>query len=259
MKIFQTNSRLALTVSITFAIFNISACFSASEKRVESAQELIKEGINEIKLNSGIQAKAAFKKVLEDFPDSKERTQALLLLSRTYYVDKEFEEAKFHFQKFIELYPSHQQTARAYYFKAMSDYHMIDLVSRDQTYTREALEGFKQLINRFPKSQFIENAKKKQKECEWKLARNILSIGKFYYRTGSYQSAINRLKSLIVAHPQQKFLDEAIFLIAESYYHEQNFGDAAASYKKLLKKYPMSRFKLKAKDRLRVLNRQPIS
>ena len=47
----------------------------------------------------------------------------------------------------------------------MSDYKMIDLVSRDQTPTQEALDGFKQFINRFPKSQFLEDAKKKLKEA----------------------------------------------------------------------------------------------
>ena len=249
------NFRLTGATGVILSIWTICACLSTPEKKTRSAQELIKEGIKEIKLNSGVAAKAAFQQVLEDFPDSKERIQALLLLARTYYAEKEFEEAKFHFQKFIELYPIHSQTDRAFFFKAMSDYQMIDLVSRDQTHTKEALKGFKQLINRFPKSQFLEDAKRKQKECKLKLAQNVLEIGKFYYRTGSYQSAINRLKSLMTDHPEQRFLDEAIFLIAESYYHEQSFDEASTSYKKLLKKYPKSRFKLQAKIRLKTLRR----
>ncbi|SVB80028.1 uncharacterized protein METZ01_LOCUS232882, partial [marine metagenome] len=199
------NFRLIGITGVTLSILTVCACLSTSEKKPASAQELINEGIKEIKLNSGVRAKAAFQQVLEDFPDSKERIQALLLLARTYYTDKEFEESKFHFQKFIELYPTHSQTDRAHFFKAMSDYQMIDLVSRDQTHTQEALKGFKQLINRFPKSKFLKDAKRKQKECELKLAQNVLEIGKFYYRTGSYQSAINRLKSLMVDHPKQKF------------------------------------------------------
>ena len=257
MPLSRINFRPIYSISVILSICTICACLSTPEKKNRSAQELIKKGIKEIKLNSGIQAKAAFKKVLEDFPDSKERMQALLLLARTYYTDKEFEEAKFHFQRFIELYPTHSQVDRAYFFKAMSDYQMIDLASRDQTPTQEALESFKQLINRFPKSQFLEKAKRKRRECELKLVKNILEIGRFYYRTGSYQSAINRLQGLMDDHPHQYLLDEAIFLIAESYYHEQNFDEASASYKELLKKYPRSRFKLQAKSRLRTLRRQP--
>jgi len=259
MKLSPISFRLTSAKAIFLSLLTICACFSTPEKKTESAQELIKEGIKEIKLSSSTQARAAFQQVLEDFPDSKERIQALLLLGRTHYVDREFEEAKFHFQKFTELYPMHSQSDRAQFFKAMSDYRMIDLASRDQTHTQEALEGFKELINRFPKSQFLDDAKKKQKECELKLAQNVLEIGKFYYRIGSYQSAINRLKSLIIEHPQHNFLDEAIFLIAESYYHEQNFDEASVSYKELLKKYPRSRFKIQAKSRLRTLRRQQMS
>ena len=256
MKFPQINLHVISTTSIILSVCMIGACFSTPEKKTESAQELIKEGIEGIKTNARLQARTAFQQVLDEFPDSKERKQALLLLARTYYTDKEFEEAKFYFQKFIELYPVHPQVDRAYFFKAMSDYKMIDLVSRDQTPTQEALDGFKQLINRFPKSQFLEDAKKKLQKCKLKLAESVLKIGKFYYRTGAYQSAINRLKSLMIDHPQQKILEEAIFLIAESYYHEQNFDEALVSYKKLLKKYPKSQFKLQAINRLKNLRRQ---
>ncbi|HJO57284.1 MAG TPA: outer membrane protein assembly factor BamD, partial [Nitrospinaceae bacterium] len=106
-----------------------------------------------------------------------------------------------------------------------------------------------------PKSQFLESAKAKQIECEFKLAQNVFEIGKFYYRTGSYQSAIIRLKNLVAEHPKHKHLDEAMFLIAESYYHEQSFDEASVSYKELLKRYPRSRFSIQAKSRLRTLRR----
>ncbi|KMP12165.1 hypothetical protein UZ36_01695 [Candidatus Nitromaritima sp. SCGC AAA799-C22] len=239
--------------SIVLNLWVIAACSSTPERKSSSAQELIEEGIQETKRHSLAEAKAAFQQVLEDFPDSKERVRALMLLARTYYSDQEYEEAKFHFQKFIELYPAHNKVDRAYFYKAMSSYKMMDIASRDQTYTREALEGFKQLMERFPKSQYFNDAQAKKAECEVSLAQNVFEIGKFYYRTGSYQSAITRLKNLMMDHPNQKFLDEAMFLLAESYYHEQNFSEASDSYKQLLKKFPRSPFALQARSRLKTL------
>ena len=241
-----------------FGILTIYSCQSSPNKKISSAKYFLNKGIKEIRLNDPEQAKAAFKKVLEDFPNSKERIQSLLLLARTHYGNKEFQEAKFHFQKFIELYPTHREIDRAYFFRAMSDYKMIDLASRDQTFTQEALTNFKELVKRFPKSQFIDTAKLKQKKCEFKLAQNIMEIGRFYYRTGSYQSAINRLKNLISEHPKQKFWDEAVFLLAESYYNEQNFKAASTTYKQLLKQYPRSQFKIQAKTRLLSLRKQTL-
>ena len=256
MKFPQMNFRLPSTISIITGTLIICSCsFFAPEIVPDSSKELLEEGIKALKLDQDIRARTLFKQVIEDFPDSKERTQALLLLARSHYSFEEYEEAKFHFQEFIELHPAHKYADRAYFFKAMSDYQMMGLASRDQTATQEALDGFKQFINRFPKSQYLEEAKKKLRKCNFKLAQNILEIGKFYYRTGSYHSAIPRLKNLLTDHSQQKFFDEAAFLLAESYYHEQSFDEASMFYKKLLKEYPRSRFTLEAKKRLRALRK----
>ena len=256
MKFRQPNFRLAGMTAITLSLWIISACASFQDKeKALSAPELIQKGTKETKRGYLIEATSAFQQVLEDYPDSKERVKALLLLARTYYSNEEYEEAKFHFQKFIELYPAHKQIDRAYFYNTMSDYKRIDLAQRDQTYTQEALEGFEQLIIRFPKSRYLNDARIKKKECETILARNIFEIGKFYFRTGSYQPAITRLRNLMEEYPNQKFQGEPVFLIAESYYHEQNFSEALNSYKQFLKKYPRSPFTLQAQKRLKALRR----
>jgi outer membrane protein assembly factor BamD len=256
MKFRQPNFRLAGMIAIIFGLWIISACASTQDKEKKiSALELLQKGIKDTKKGYLVEATSAFQQVLEDYPDSKERVKALLFLARAYYSNEEYEESKFHFQKFIELYPAHRQTDRAYFYNVMSDYKRIDLAQRDQTYTQEALEGFEQLIIRFPKSQYLNDARIKKQECEAILAKNIFEIGKFYFRTGSYQPAITRFKNLIGEYPNQKFQGEAVFLIAESYYHEQNFSEALNSYKQFLKKYPQSPFTLQARKRLNALRR----
>jgi len=135
----------------------------------------------------------------------------------------------------------------------MSDYQRMDLASRDQGTTKDARDGFQQFIDQFPKSQYLGQAKQKTNECDFNLAKNVLEVGKFYYRTGAYLSAISRFKSLLDDHSKQKFFDEAAFLIAESNFHEQNFKEAHLLYKKFTREYPRSRFMLQAKKRLTAL------
>ena len=246
--------RLPITIGIITSLLTIYSCsFFAEEIMPDSPEALLEEGIKAMKLDQTLRAQNLFKQLVEDFPDSKERKQGMLLIARSHYKYEEYEEAKFHFQKFIDLYPMHKNVDRAYFFKAMSDYQRIDLALRDQTATREAREGLQQLIKRFPKSQYMEQAKQKLKECNFKLAKNIFEVGKFYYRTGAYLSAISRFKDLLKNHARQKFFDEAAFLLAESHYHEQSFKDAFLLYKKFTKEYPRSRLTLKAKKRLKTL------
>ena len=133
---------------------------------------------------------------MESYPDSKERIAATMLLADIHLKEEEYEEAIFHYQKFTELYPAHRFVDRAHFYKAMSNFKLTDLASRDLTPVNSALEGFKAFIETFPKSSYSKSAKLKVTQCLDILAQNIFEIGKFYYRTGSYQSAIKRFKNL---------------------------------------------------------------
>jgi len=250
-----SNIRLLVSISALLGVLIISSCsFFKPDFIPESPKDLFAEGVKALKEEQHIHARTLFNKTIEDFPDSKERIESLLLLGRSHYSLAEYEEAKINFQKFIDLYPVNKQADRAYFFRAMSDYKMIDIAARDQTAAQEALNGFELLINRFPKSKYIKKAKKNKKKCALRLAENIFEIGKFYYNTGSYQSAIPRLKDLLAQNQNHKFSGEAAFLLAESYYNEQNFIEAVVSYNKLVNKYPRSEFIVQAKKRLKKLS-----
>jgi TolA-binding protein len=56
---------------------------------------------------------------------------------------------------------------------------------------------------------------------------------------------------MMEAYPGQPFLDEVLFLLGESFYHEQNFKKAVTQYHELIRKFPRSEFVKEARARLR--------
>ncbi|OGW20694.1 MAG: hypothetical protein A3K09_02375 [Nitrospinae bacterium RIFCSPLOWO2_12_FULL_47_7] len=196
-----------------------------------------------------------FKQLMDDYPDNPERVKALLLLGDANYSGQEYQESKLNYQRFIELYPAHPEVAHAHYFKAMSDYKTIELKDRDQTATRNALDSFNVLIKSFPNSAWREKAIQKKNECIEKLAMNLFEVGKFYFRTGNYASAIKRMQSQLEQYPNRKFSDEVVFFLAESYYMEQNYEKARETYNQLLQQYPKSKFGQNARDRLKSIRK----
>ena len=52
------------------------------------------------RLDDPERAKKHIETLIEDFPDSKERITGLMLLADVHYKEKEYEEAKFNYQKF---------------------------------------------------------------------------------------------------------------------------------------------------------------
>jgi TolA-binding protein len=63
------------------------------------------------------------------------------------------------------------------------------------------------------------------------------------------------MSELLDNYPKQKFLDEAIFLLGESFLKEDNKEKAYFIFKVLVKKYPKSKFIAKAHIRLTSLKR----
>ncbi len=219
--------------------------------RKETPGELVQKAVTYIRVDNYIDAKAAVKEVLEDYPDSPERVIASLLKAEIHYKEGEYEQSKYLFKAFLELYPAHRLADRASFFLAMSDFKLMDIETRDQTSAQNALEEFDKFLTEFPESKYRPQALIKKKECIASLARNQMAIGKFYFRTSSFHSAINRFQQLLSAYPDQPFLDEVLFLLGESYYNEQNFDAAKTNYHHLIRKFPRSAFVKEARERLR--------
>ena len=245
-------SKFAPFCILVFTLGLFSACYTTKEKTYSPGQ-LLQQGKSLAKKKETVEAKAKIQLLLEDYPDSKERTAATMLLADIHFSGEEDEEAKFHYQKFIELYPAHQFVDRAHFYKAMSSFKLTDLASRDLTPVNLSLEGFERFTKDFPKSSYTKKAKEKISQCLDILAQNIFEIGKFYYRTGSYQAAILRLKRLKVEYPNHSYILEAEFLLGESYYHEQNFPEASTYFKSVIKNSPRSEFAKEARLRLRAM------
>jgi len=251
----RTYLKPTLLIILFLSFFFILSCSTTKDKKFNSPSKLLREAKRFYKAGATIRAKDNINMIMEDFPDSNERIAGLMLLADVHYREEEYEEAKFRYQKFTELYPAHKYVDRAHFYKAMSNFKLSDLASRDLTPVNSALEGFKNFINDFPDSTYKIQAQKIARQCQDILAQNIFEIGKFYFRTGSYQSAIIRLKSLMVEYPTHSYIVEAEFLLAESYFHEQNYSKARAHYKIVLQKYARTKFAKQARIRLKTLRK----
>lgn len=252
MSRFRLSFKITPVFSLIFLLMIIAGCSTTKESSY-SAKQLLQQSKRLAKNDEHEEAKAKVEQLMEDYPDSKERVAATMMLADIHFKLAEFEEAKFHYQKFTELYPAHSFADRAHFYKAMSHFKLTDLASRDLTPVNSALEGFQHFVEDFPDSSYTKPAKLKITQCLDILAQNIFEIGKFYFRTGSYQSAIQRFKRLKMEYPNHSYTLEAEFLLGESYYREQNFSEASNYYKNVIRSSPRSEFAKEARVRLKEL------
>jgi outer membrane protein assembly factor BamD len=108
------------------------------------------------------------------------------------------------YEDFLREYPDHPRTADVPLQTRSVYYHQILTIDRDQTATRNALATFEMLTTKFPRDSRTQEAKQYIAECRERLAASELYVGRFYFRTGRYEAAINRLTTCSRTTPISK-------------------------------------------------------
>ncbi|MBI3327500.1 MAG: outer membrane protein assembly factor BamD [Nitrospinae bacterium] len=227
----------------------LGACAGREMVR-RSADEWFDLGREQLARGKYQKAETAFSKLLEQHPQDRRRAEALLGMAEALYSNKRYEEAKFQYRRFLELYPTHAEVANAQFHIAMSAFQRMRSLDRDQTLAQEALQEFQRLVKTYPRSTFVEQAKQKLAACRERLAASELYVGRFYYKKGAYTAAIGRFDGLLRAYPEVSFADEALFLLGDTYVRNENPQQAATVFDELVKRYPQSPYASNAKARL---------
>jgi outer membrane protein assembly factor BamD len=215
-----------------------------------SADEWYELGRREMARGKYAKAEEAFSKFLEQHPQDRRRPEALLALADAMYADKRYEEAKFQYRRFLELYPAHAEAAKAQFYSAMCSFQRLKTIDRDQTTTQEALQEFQRLIQSYPHSAFVEEAQEKLAACREHLAAYELYVGRYYYGQDAYPAAIGRFEGLLKVYPEVSFADEVLFLLGNAYERSDHPQEAATSFDALVKRFPQSRYANQARARL---------
>jgi outer membrane protein assembly factor BamD len=156
-------------------------------------------------------------------------------------------------------------------------YQEMEKADRDFTHAMRAEEEYRSLIQEYPDSKLVPEAKQRLREVQEVLAQREFNIGRFYYLRLAYPAAIARLKTLVDRYPLYSGADEALYLLGQSYegeidvirkngrMNEVNKGkmiegltkEASEAYGRIIKRYPAMDRALDAKARLEGLH-QPV-
>lgn len=163
------------------------------------------------------EAARGFEDVEREYPYSQWATKAQLMAGYAYYKKLRYDDAILALDRFIELHPSDENIAYAWYLKALCYYEQITDVRRDQRMTQMALESLRQVVNRFPDSKYAKDASLKIDLTMDHLAGKEMEIGRYYLFRKKYQAAINRFQKVVTEYQTTTHVPEALHRITEAY------------------------------------------
>lgn len=145
-----------------------------------------------------------FEEALRRYNDIRQRfsysslaIEADLRVADIYFKQHNYAEAQMAYEAFREQRPQHEKSDYVIYKIGMSIYHQLpETIDRDLSLAPKAIEAFDDLINNFPLSTHVAEAKERRFELESKLVEKVKYIADFYYKRKNYLSALERYQSL---------------------------------------------------------------
>lgn len=121
---------------------------------------------------------------------------------------------------------------------------------RDMSATRDSLRELQGFLQRFPDSQYTDEAEELVKNCLSRLARHEMYVARFYLRRDKNQAAINRTKVVEEQYAKSGLVPEAMFIRGETYMNMDELEQAQETFVALAKRYPNSPEAGRARDYL---------
>ena len=198
--------------------------FSCSSKKIEEIEyverevdEIYNSAIDLMNNEKFITAAEEFNEVERQHPYSIWATRAQIMSAYVKYKVQDYDIAIGAAQRYIDLHPGADDVDYAYYLIALCYYERINDVKRDQSYTVQALNSFKNLNNRFPNSRYIRDANLKIDLINDHLAGKEMDVGRTYLKLNNYIAAINRFKNVVDLYSKTSHVPEALARLTELY------------------------------------------
>ena len=221
------------------------------------------------------EARTLLETLINTYPDSEYIARAKLALGDAWYNEggkAAWQQAESEYKDFQTFFPNLPEASEAQLKIASMHYREMEKPDRDYAEAQRAADEYKQLIQQYPDSPLVPQAKQKLREVQEILAERQFRIAHFYYLRDNLAASQARLQSLTESYPLYSASDEALFELGNIYEKEaaglrkQKIPDAQKeklvaqyekkaidAYSKIITRYPATDRVGDAKRRLEAL------
>jgi outer membrane protein assembly factor BamD len=275
--------RIAASIALGLALVLIAGCHHAKVvnpiANVNSKQPdkvLFDRAMEAMKKGKYDVARITLQTLINTYPDSEYVARAKLSVADSWYAEggaTGLQQAEIEYKDFITFFPNMAEAAEAQLKVANIHYRQMEKPDRDYTHAKRAEDEYRTLMQQFPDSKLVPDAKEKLRQVQEVLAEREYRIGRFYFLRESWAASIARLKSVTDTYPLYSKADDALMMLGESYerqidairaskipedakgrYINTLKAHAAESYNRVITRYPVGGLADRAQARLEALH-----
>ncbi len=223
----------------------------------EPDRVLFERGVRDLDKNKFTVARLTLQTLINTYQDSEFLEQAKYMWAESFFRENTksaLTQAESAFKDFITFFPTSELADDAQLKVAMTHVREMEKPDRDRTQAILAEVELKSMIETYPDSNLLDEAKVKLREVQEVLAQGVYRIGEFYYLHKAYPAAIDRYKEVLTKYPDSSQVPDALFKLAEGLRHSDNEPEAAIYYSRIVSDHPLSERVAEAKQRLIAMN-----
>jgi outer membrane protein assembly factor BamD len=176
------------------------------------------------------------------YPFGDYAAQTQLNVAYAYYKNDDPEAALAAADRFIKVHPRNPSVDYAYYLKGLINYNRgigfmdrflpTDSSQRDPGNAKDAYNNFQELIQRFPQSKYVPDARLRMVALRNNMAMYEMHVADFYMRRKAYVAAVNRANYIIKEYQRTPAVPHALKIMEEGY-TKLGMDDLAADAKRV--------------------------
>lgn len=190
---------------------------SSYVESTEPADVLYNQGLANLEAGRLSEASKKFDAVDKQHPYSEFARKALIMATFTNYRQAKYTEAINSGKRFVNLYPTDQDAAYAQYLIGLSYFRQIKDVTQDQGDARRTIEAMEEVVQRWPDSQYVPDAKEKIRFARDQIAGKEMQVGRYYLERHEYIAAIRRFRGVVENYGNTRHVEEALARLTETY------------------------------------------
>jgi len=216
--------RVSLIVGLVAMATLTTACMNRDKNldlesyvaTIEPPDALYNQALANLESGRLNEASKKFAAIDAQHPYSEWARKALVMGAFTNYRQGKYDEAVNMANRYIALYPTSDETAYAYYIVGLSYFRQIPDVTRDQRDTQRAIGAMQEVVDRFPDSEYVADARDKIRFGREQLAGKEMQIGRYYLERRQYLAALKRFRTVVETYSNTNQIEEALYRLVET-------------------------------------------
>lgn len=212
---------------ILTALLTLAGCASTPDTAELTEAEHYRQAHKTLEKEAFLAAIEDLEAVRSRFPYGEYAEQVQMDLIYAHYRNHDYPSTIAAAQRFIRNHPDHERLDYPLYMKGLANFYLNrgllnrmfprDRAARDMQAGKDAFSAFRELVNRFPDSEYAPDARARMLFTRNNLAEHELHAARFYGRRGAHIAAANRARQVVVHYQRTPAVPEALAIMTRAY------------------------------------------